>query len=337
MTDTFAANRLCSQYGVAVPIVGAGMAFVASSPDLAIAVANAGGIGSIGVGILPLPALSAAIAAFRDAARGPLHINFVTFMVDEAAIAFCESMRPDIVSFHWGHPDPAVITRLQAAGIRVWEQLGTVAAAELAVADGVDAIIVQGLEAGGHTLAEHPLAFAVASIRSAVGSGPILLAAGGIATGADMARALAYGADGVVIGTRLIASTEADAVIGYKQAIVAATDVDATTITAMFGRDMPHFNPMRVLRNQIVDDWHDRQDAMPPVDVAQEVVGKLSIAGMEIPISRFASFPPTRDSEGDVTQMALLAGTGAARIDMIEPVATIIARMAVDCGLQSSA
>ncbi len=331
MAQAFAANRFCFDYQVRLPIVGAGMAFVASSPDLAVAVAKAGGLGSIGAGMLPPPALSAALDQFRAAATSPLHVNFVTFMVDEAVLSWCEKARPDIVSFHWGHPDRTIIARLQAAGIRVWEQLGSVAAAHLAVDDGIDAIIVQGLEAGGHNLAELSLADALGAIRAAIGDGPLLLAAGGIADGRDMADALANGADAVVIGTRLIASDEADALMAYKQAIIDADGKEATTLTAMFGREMAQFNPMRVLRNQIVEDWHDRQSTMPAPDIEQAVIGKLAIAGMEMPISRFASFPPTRGSEGDITQMALLAGSGVARIDAIEPVQVILDRMATDC------
>jgi NAD(P)H-dependent flavin oxidoreductase YrpB (nitropropane dioxygenase family) len=322
-------NRFCATYGIAHPIASAGMAFVASSPDLAIAVAKAGGLAAIGAGILPPEGVSACLGAFRGAVTSPVNLNFVTFMTTDDTIALCEDLRPEIVSFHWGHPAPAWIGRLHAAGIKVWEQVGTTVDAQQAIDDGIDLVIVQGTEAGGHNYGTLPLLESLQATRAAIGDTSLLLAAGGIVDGAGLAATIRHGADGAMIGSRLVASVEADAHADYKAAIVASDGGD-TVRTSMFGRDMPHFNPMRVIKNAVVRDWHQREAAMPPNDDALPIVATVKIGPQSVPARRFSSFVPTRDTVGDLTQMALLAGQGIGGIRTIEPVADIIGRMAAE-------
>jgi NAD(P)H-dependent flavin oxidoreductase YrpB (nitropropane dioxygenase family) len=322
-------NRFCAAYGIGHPIASAGMAFVASTPDLAIAVGKAGGMAAIGSGILPPDAIRATLTTFRAATSAPINLNFVTFMTTQETIALCEELRPEIVSFHWGHPSPAWIARLQRAGIRVWEQVGSVAAARQAVADGIDLVIVQGSEAGGHNFGELPLLDALNQVRAAIGADPLLLGAGGIVDGAGLAAAMQAGADGAMIGSRLVASIEADAHVGYKAAIVASDGAD-TLRTSLFGRDMPHFNPMRVIANAVVRNWHGHDAEMPKQDENLPVIATVRLGPMEIPARRFSSFVPTRDTVGDIDQMALLAGEGIGNIHSVLPVAQIIETMGTD-------
>jgi NAD(P)H-dependent flavin oxidoreductase YrpB (nitropropane dioxygenase family) len=322
-------NQFCAAYGVRHPIASAGMAFVGSTPDLAIAVGKAGGLAAIGAGILPPDAIGATLATFRAALSAPVNLNFVTFMTTDVTIALCEELRPEIVSFHWGHPSPAWIARLQRAGIRVWEQVGSVAAAQQAVVDGIDLVIVQGSEAGGHNYGELPLLDALEQVRAAVGYSPLLLGAGGIVDGAGLAAAIRAGADGAMIGSRLVASIEADAHADYKAAIVASNGAD-TLRTALFGQDMPHFNPMRVIANAVVREWHGREAEMPRQDENLPFIATVQLGPTAIPARRFSSFVPTRDTVGDIDQMALLAGKGIGAIHSILPVAEIIEIMAAE-------
>ena len=322
-------TRFTEAYGIRHPIACAAMAFVASDPGLAIAVAKAGGLGAIGAGAMPPEAIGMVVGAFRANAAGPIHINLVVFLTNDAMIDACVAVRPDIVSFHWGHPTRAWIERLQGAGIKVWEQIGSVAAAVAAITDGVDLVIVQGSEAGGHNCGELPIFTAIPAVRKAVGVTPLLLAAGGIGDGATMAAALALRADGVVVGSRFVASVEGDAHADYKQAIVESDGSD-TCLTSMFGRDMPHFNPMRVIANRVVREWQGREDEMPAEDNRLPQIGTTHVGGQDIPLARFSGFVPTRGATGDLQEMAFLAGQGIGQITSIETVATIIETMVTD-------
>jgi NAD(P)H-dependent flavin oxidoreductase YrpB (nitropropane dioxygenase family) len=113
-----------------------------------------------------------------------------------------------VVSFHWGHPPQEYVARLHDAGIKVWEQVGSVDAAKESVDSGIDLIIAQGSEAGGHNYGSLPTFVLVPSILEAIAPTSVL-AAGGVATGRQLAAALVLGADGVSIGTRFVASQEA--------------------------------------------------------------------------------------------------------------------------------
>jgi len=320
-------TRLTQTYGVRLPVASAGLAFVGMSPALPIAVSEAGAIGAFGVGPLPAAAIAPALSAIRAETSGPININFITIFATEAHIAACEALRPEIVSFHWGHPQPVWIARLHAAGCRVWEQVGSVAAAMLAQADGVDLVIVQGSESGGHNYGELPLAMLLPEIRRALGPDMLLLAAGGIVDGGGLLAALAQGADGVWIGTRLVATQEADAAEGYKARLVAARGTD-TKLASLWGRELPvWFNPMRVLENEIVKDWAGRADEVPTDLEAQPLIGEMALAGQPLPIRRFANIVPMASATGDFEQMALLAGQGVGGVNDIVPAAVAIERM----------
>ena len=228
------------------------------------------------------------------------------------------------VQFHWGHPPRQWIDRLQEAGIRVWEQVGTPDDARCAVDDGIQLIIAQGSEAGGHCYGRLPLSVVVPAVVDAV-DGTMVLAAGGIVDGRGLAAALALGADGAVVGTRLMATDESDVAQEYKDRIVSAAATD-TRLSSMFGRHMPEFNPMRVISNEIVEEWHDRLaeiDELPP----QPSIGSMSLAGQETDIVRFSGMLPVAGATGDFEQMALTAGQGLGAINDIAPAAQIIENM----------
>ena len=109
-------TRFTRDYGVDYPLALAGMAFVGTSPDLAIAVCKAGGVGSLAVGPLPAEVVRGLIRAVRVATDRPLNVNFITFLANEQQIQVCIEEAIPIVSFHWGHPSKDSINRLHAAG-----------------------------------------------------------------------------------------------------------------------------------------------------------------------------------------------------------------------------
>ncbi len=324
-------SRFCEEYGVRHPVACAGMAFVASIPELAIAVAKAGGLPAIGAGMMSAKRLESCIGSYRNAATAPVNVSFLTFAFDAETLALCCALRPEIVSFHWGHPEKAWIDALHGAGIRVWEQVGSVQSAQIAVLDGVDLIIVQGTEAGGHNYAELPLDRAIADVRKSLGAGPVLIAAGGISTGVDIARFMELGADGVMLGSRLVASHEANAHDDYKAALVASDGGD-TVLTSAFGREMPFFNPVRVIANDIVRAWQGREMELPPPGTSFPAIGEVLTSSGSLPIRQLDSIVPTRDVQGDVADMMLLAGSGIGNIRSIDFVADIIPKMIAEAG-----
>lgn len=312
-------------YNLEHPFACAGLAFAGTTPELAIAVANAGGIGAIGMGKLPPPAGAAMIDAFRASSSGALNVNFITIFTEDAHIEMCAAQKPDVVSFHWGHPKKAWIRQLQAAGIKVWEQVGSTDMAKAALQDGIDLLIVQGSEAGGHNYGTLPLFVQLPAIRDAVGPEVLVLAAGGIMDGRGVAAALALGADGVWVGTRLIASQEANIAQGYKDKLVAAAGED-TVRSSLFGGDTPGFNPMRVLKTQIVAEW-DGKPGAPTTPEGQPIVGEMDVLGMVMPIQKFSNLLPMGGASGDIEQMPLLAGQGVGQIRDLPPAGQIVENM----------
>jgi NAD(P)H-dependent flavin oxidoreductase YrpB (nitropropane dioxygenase family) len=325
-------TRLTNAFGLRHPFACAGLAFAGMTPPLCIAVAEAGGVGAFGVGKLPPEAVEGSIAAIRAATDGVININFITIFTTEDHIALCEKLRPPIVSFHWGHPDKHWIRRLQDAEISVWEQVGSVAAAKLAVDDGIDVIIAQGSEAGGHNYGSLPIFALLPAVIDAV-SPKMVLAAGAIADGRGVAGALALGADGVWVGTRMAATREGDIAPGYKQRLVEASGED-TVLTSLFGRETLEFNPMRVLRNSIVDEYAGREDEAPNDPQSQDVIGTMPLGGMEMPLHRFSNLVPMSGASGDVDQMPLLAGQGVGLISDLPPAGEVIEAMMAEAAMR---
>jgi len=167
-------TRFTRDYGVRHPIALAPMAFVGTAPDLAIAVCKAGGLGSLAVGPLPAEAVRGLIKAVKAATDGALNVNFITFLANQAQIQACIGENVSVVSFHWGHPPREFVAALHEAGIKVWEQVGSVAAAKEAVDSGIDLIIAQGSEAGGHNYGTLPTFVLVPSILEAKRGFPLL-------------------------------------------------------------------------------------------------------------------------------------------------------------------
>jgi NAD(P)H-dependent flavin oxidoreductase YrpB (nitropropane dioxygenase family) len=309
-------TRFTTAYGLTSPIAQAGLAFVGMTPDLAVAVSNAGAMGSLGVGLMPAPVMTQVIAGIRAGTTGPFDVNFITvFTAQDQIDAACAASVP-AVSFHWGHPSRAWIDQLHGAGIHVFEQVGSVDAAERAVDDGIDVVVAQGLEAGGHNYATLPTLALVPLVVDAVAPA-LVLAAGGIADGRGLASALMLGADGAWIGTRLVATDESMAHDEYKARLVAAAATD-TVRTSLFGPETPDFNPMRVLRNGVV--------ASSPTDGERPVIGETMLGGERVELRRFTNLVPMRGATtGDFDEMPLLSGQGVGLIDAVKSAASVIA------------
>jgi len=161
-------NRFTQAYNVQHPFVVAGLGLVGMTPELAVAACEAGAIGSVGIGAMPPPAMRQLIQAVRAQTSAPFNVNMLTLFAMPEHIDVCVAAQPPIVSFHWGHPGRSTIERLHAAGCEVWEQVGSTEAAQLAASDGIDVLVAQGSEAGGHNYGQLPTFVQVPTIVDAV-------------------------------------------------------------------------------------------------------------------------------------------------------------------------
>jgi enoyl-[acyl-carrier protein] reductase II len=225
-------TSLCEMLGIEVPILQGGMAWVAT-PELAAAVSNAGGLGVVGAGTAPPEVVRRLLRRTRELTDRPFGANVPLFAsgAEQALQVFVEE-KVAVVTTGGGNPGP-FIEPLRQAGIRVIPVVGSVALARRMERQGVDALIAEGMESGGHIgdVTTLPL---VPQVVDAV-SLPVI-AAGGIADGRGMAAALALGAVGIQMGTRFICTTECQAHLNYKQKILEAHD-RSTMVT---GRSLGH-------------------------------------------------------------------------------------------------
>jgi NAD(P)H-dependent flavin oxidoreductase YrpB (nitropropane dioxygenase family) len=321
-------TRFTERFGVVHPLAQAGMAFAGQEPELALAVGREGGVGAIGVGFTPPDRLREIIRQLRaELGDRPFNINFITYFGNEETVRVAAEERVPVVSFHWGHPAAQQLELLRDAGVSVWEQVGTVADAERAAADGVDVIVAQGWEAGGHNYGGMGLSALVPAVVDAVGDRALVLAAGGIADGRGVAAALTLGADGVWVGTRLVASEEAHVHPEHHARLVAAGGED-TVLSSVFGPEMPDFNPMRLLKVKVVAEYNDRVHELPTGGREHlEVIGETVLLGQPHTKHKFDVLLPTPETTGDFEEMAWLAGQGVGLVHDIKPAAEIVTEM----------
>jgi nitronate monooxygenase len=280
-------TRICDFLGIEIPIFFAPMGPNLSGVELTAAVSQAGGLGILQSQLSPPNLLREEIQNIRMLTNKPFGVNFILYFPSEHGVQLCLEERVPLLSFFWGDPAP-YIERSHQAGTKVMCRVGSVESARKCSDAGVDIIIAQGVEAGGHIEGEVTTMALVPLMVDAV-SPRFVLAAGGIADGRGVAAALALGADGVVMGTRFLASEEANAHPLYKQKLLNAAEKD-TVRTTLFGVEWPNA-PHRTLRTPFVNHWlsKEAEEPMGPDDV---LIGQTTVAGQTFPLKRFAGFPP---------------------------------------------
>jgi len=211
---------VCDVLNIEHPIALGGMGSV-YAPPLVAAVSNAGGLGTLGCGFMSGDEVRAGTAAVRAQTNKPFGLNFLIFNSNEDAFDAALALRPAVIAFAWPRRDQDVkpyIARAHDAGSKVTFMAGGVPEATRAAEGGADVIVAQGTEGGGHVSWQTTMAL-VPMVVDAVAPIPVL-AAGGIADGRGLAAALALGADGVLLGTRFLASEESPLHPNFKQAIL---------------------------------------------------------------------------------------------------------------------
>ncbi len=292
-------TRICELLNIRYPILQGGMAWVATA-ELASAVSEAGGLGIIGAGNMPPDALREEIRKARALTQKPFGVNIMLMSeYVEEQIAVVLEEKPAVVTTGAGNPAP-YLPALKEAGIKVIPVVASTALAIRMERAGVDALIAEGKESGGH-IGELTTFVLVPQVVDAV-SIPVI-AAGGIADGRGFLAALALGAEGVQMGTRFVASEECTVHPAYKQAIVNAKDRD----TVVTGRPTGH--PVRCLRNKLTRMFEELERKGASVEELEELgKGKLRAAAVE----------------GDVEYGSVMAGQISGLIRDIKPVRKII-------------
>lgn len=311
-------RRFLALTGQAVPIVQAPIGHCAI-PDLAAAVARAGGLGGLAMTWSSPDEVAKAVAATKDDADGnPFFTNFVLHFPCDGFDAAIAAGVP-VVTLSWGI-DPARIARAKANGTVVGVQVGHPMGAKAAREAGADFLIAQGIEAGGHVQTTTPLAALLPQVLAEARNLPVI-AAGGIASGPAIAQAIGLGAAGVMMGTRFVAAQESGAHEVYKQAIVDATDGD-TAYTPCFDGGWPAMQ--RVIRSDTLAAW---EAAGCPLPGTRPGEGDTVFRRGTEDIPRYSDTAPTRGAEGALLSACLYAGTGVGSITAVEPAAQIVTRL----------
>jgi|SRR6185437_14111574 len=307
-------NALTERLNIKWPIIQAPMGS-ASTPSLAAAVTNAGGLGGLGMWGRTAEQAARRIAGFRQQSAGSLNVNYPIWPDPQCAPEVAEAMRqhlephydahglgrvpnpqgavsdvgqehvallletkPEVVSFHFGLPDADIVQALKAAGIFVISSATTVAEARILERSGVDAIIAQGIEAGGHRgtftsvdISMQPGLFSLLPQMVDVVKVPVI-AAGGVADGRTAAAAFILGASAVQIGTAFLRCEEAEVREAHRAALAVADDASTVVTDVVSGR------PCRYIRNGMIDDLTASGLQPLPIPAQQSLTSPMAAA-----------------------------------------------------------
>lgn len=312
---------LCQQLGIEYPLFSVGMGGGAARAELAAAVSNAGGCGVLGMGGLPSPYIRQQIQQLRTLTDKPFGVNIILPLLQEGQIEVCLDEQVPFIVLFWGDPAPYV-AEAHRRGIKVFLQAGSVEEAQAAAQAGVDAIIAQGVEAGGHVRSTTALSTIVPAVVEAVQPIPVL-ASGGIADGRGLVAALSLGAQAVSMGTRFLASEESSVVQAYKDRVVQSRAED-TAYTLLFDVGWPNA-AHRVIRNRVMAEWEAAgRPASGQRPGEGDVVGTMPVAGASVDMVRYMVFPPLTGFTGDVDDAVLYAGESCELVHDIKPAGQIV-------------
>src|SRR5215468_8931842 len=302
---------VCDLLQIEHPIALGGMGSV-YAPQLVAAVSGAGGLGAMGCHYLTPEQVHAGTAAVRELTNRPFALNFLLFDIEDDSFASGLALQPSVIAFAWPRPEQDVrpyVERAHAAGCKVTFMAGGVPEAVRAAQAGADVIIAQGTEGGGHVGWQTTMTL-VPMVVDAVAPLPVL-AAGGIADARGLAAALALGADGVLLGTRFLASEESPLHPNFKQAILDSDGHD-TLLSEIpdlaAGRVWPGAMS-RGRRNRFIERWAGREWALR--QNRAEAWGAVQAAR----------------KAGDIDEAPLSMGQDAGLIRDIPPAGEIVTRM----------
>jgi enoyl-[acyl-carrier protein] reductase II len=293
----FEENRICKLFGIKYPVVQGGMAGISES-SLVSAVSNAGGLGTIGSGLMPQKWLEEEIRKTKKLTKNPFAVNlFLQNPKIEDLLKVVIKEQVPIVFTGGGNPLP-FFPYLQAAGIKVVPVVPSPRLAKKMEDNGADAVVVEGLESGGH-IGQNTTFCLIPQSKALLKNIP-LIAAGGIYDGKTAKAAFLLGAEAVQMGTRFLASKECVVSESYKKKIIEATADDIEVVLNFTG------HPIRVIKNK----WSEEMKKLEEMGAFPEEIKSEKIAGV------FGG--------KDVENIPLLAGLSAAGIFKIKSCQEII-------------
>jgi NAD(P)H-dependent flavin oxidoreductase YrpB (nitropropane dioxygenase family) len=317
-------TRVTRLFGIEHPIVLGGMSS-ATNVDLVVAVSEAGGLGILGATSLTPDQILRQAAEIRARTTRPFGMNLLIPFTSTDQLEAVLEADVSVLSSAWGTPTEHA-KRARDAGVPLLHMVQTAAQAAEAARLGAAAIVAQGTEGGGHvgTVATLTLVpAAVDAVRAAMSAGqaaPPIIAAGGIADGRGLVAALALGADGVLLGTRFLATSEAPVPAAAQRAICDATEADTVLTTVNDLMSNPRWTEAgalsRGLRTRALEEWLGRETEIRGMDAD----GRQKVA------SEWAR----ARAEGRVEDMVILAGQDSGLIHEVLPVAEVVRRIVAE-------
>lgn len=253
----------------------------------------------------------------------PFLVNFALSFSPDSLDAALKAGAP-VVTFSWGDPE-AFLPKVRDAGVPFGIQVTCVGGVKRAIAQGASFLICQGLEAGGHVQSTVSLWELLPRILEAADGVPVI-AAGGMATGKHIARALAAGAKGAILGTRFVATQESRAHPEYKRHIVESQG--DTSLTVCFEGGWP-YSAHRVLRNSTLEAWE--ASGCPTIGARPGEGDVIAHTAGGDEIIRYETTCPRDGYTGDIEAMCLYSGTGVGSIDDIPSAGELVERLWRDC------
>ena len=296
----------------------------ATTPELAAAVSNAGGLGSLALSWKDIETTRAYIRQTKQLTNKPFAVNLVLAFEQDERIQICIEEKVPVVSFFWGDATK-YIDRLKQNNIIVCQTVGTATEAIEYEKAGADCIIAQGWEAGGHVWGTVATSVLVPSIVAVVQI-PVV-AAGGIANGKGILAALSLGAAGVSMGTRFLLSKEANVDPLYQELVSNASENDTLYADRLFNIGWDNA-PHRVIKNSTVNDWIKAgKPAAGNRPNENEIVAFKSDG---TPIIRYSDDGPIAGTTGNLEQLALYAGQTSGLLSIVKPASAIIDELIIE-------
>ncbi len=304
-------TELCDVLGIDAPIIQAGMS-VHTSPALVVAVSQAGGLGSLGAWGRSTEALRDGIRQIRDSSDAPFAVNHLPPDLDEESFAVTLGAAVPVISFATGNPGD-LVARAHDAGSLVTVQVTTVEQAEQAAGLGVDVVIAQGGEAGGYG-GEIATTVLVPQVVGRVTPVPVV-AAGGFVDGSGLVAALAFGACGVSIGTRFLATLESPIHRDHLHRIVNAQALDAVK--------SPLFNLLSPKPGAVGYGTVVRVLQSPFVERVAAVEGPEDVTGL-------LEHLKAAQREGTAHELVVAAGQSVGRVDEVESAGAVVRQIVAE-------
>jgi len=313
-------------FGLRYPLVQAALAG-AGGPELAIAVADAGALGSLALTRESPEAAERLVRQVKAATRGAFFVNYV-LRAEPPSLARALEARPPAVQFSWGMPTAEHVRLVRAAGAKLGVQVTGAGSARTALELGADYLVCQGMEAGGHVQAVRPLDETLDEVLrevSRVRAGVPVVASGGMASGRDIRRALSRGASGAALGTRFVATRESRAHPDYKRVLVEARDARDTVLTTCLNKGWPNA-PHRILRaNTTFQRWEAA--GSPPAGNRPGESDVVARAVNGTPLERYMVAVPETGMTGDILALGTFAGTAVGEVRDLPPAGELVHRL----------